>query len=98
MKMTTRTSGVRTIVSWTELLLAVCALVAPWRAHAVGTWTTVGLAAPGNVELILLLSDGTVMAQQQGTSSGWYRLTPDNRGSYAKGTWSTLASMHYPRI
>jgi len=62
-----------------------------------GTWTTLQNAAPGNVQLMLLLSDGTVMAQQAGTSSNWYRLTPDIHGSHINGTWSTLAPMNFTR-
>ena len=40
----------------------------------------------------LLLTDGSVMAQANG-GSNWYRLTPDNTGSYVNGTWSQLASL-----
>lgn len=40
----------------------------------------------------LLLTDGTVMVQGSG-GSNWYRLTPDNTGSYLNGTWSQLASL-----
>ena len=40
----------------------------------------------------LLLTDGTVMAQGSG-GGNWYRLTPDNTGSYKNGTWSQLASL-----
>src|SRR5205807_60203 len=46
----------------------------------------------------LLLTDGTVMAQQVQASSGfatglWWRLTPDSTGSYTNGTWTQLATM-----
>jgi hypothetical protein len=45
----------------------------------------------------LLLTDGTVMVQDQGpsnTGSGnWWKLTPDQNGSYVNGTWTELASM-----
>jgi uncharacterized protein (TIGR03437 family) len=40
----------------------------------------------------LLMTDGTVMVGQ-GCTSNWYRLTPDNFGNYAEGTWSQAASM-----
>src|SRR5207249_3881859 len=40
----------------------------------------------------LLLTDGAVMAQNNG-GNDWYRLTPDNNGSYVNGTWSQLASL-----
>jgi hypothetical protein len=56
---------------------------------------------------MLLLSDGTVMAQD-GTppasggklgaaTANWYRLTPNVGGSYVRGRWSVLAPMHTPR-
>jgi hypothetical protein len=46
---------------------------------------------------MFLLTDGTVMVQDLGSSSGgspnWWRLTPDGTGSYVDGTWSQLASL-----
>ena len=50
---------------------------------------------------MLLLSDGSVMAEQgqaSGITANWYRLKPDSHGSYVNGTWSTLASMHDSRL
>jgi hypothetical protein len=40
----------------------------------------------------LMLTDGTVMVHEY-NSPNWWRLTPDNTGSYLNGTWSKLASM-----
>lgn len=40
----------------------------------------------------LLLTDGTVIVQEGGCQN-WWRLTPDNSGSYANGTWTQLASL-----
>lgn len=81
-----------------RLVLLVGALgCAPRATAAVGTWTNVIAPAPGPVELMLLLSDGTVMAQQAGISSNWFRLTPDQHGSYITGSWTTIASMLYSR-
>jgi hypothetical protein len=62
-----------------------------------GTWTPLANSAPGAVNLMLLLSDGTVMAQNGG-GTDWYQLTPDSHGSYVKGTWTTLAPMHDTRL
>lgn len=69
---------------------------------AIGSWTTVAQAAPNPVQLILLLSDGTVMAQQasyaNSISSNWYRLAPDIHGSYTNGAWTAIAPMHDTRV
>ena len=40
----------------------------------------------------LLLTDGTVMVQEGGCQR-WFRLTPDETGSYINGTWSQLATL-----
>jgi hypothetical protein len=40
----------------------------------------------------LLLTDGTVIVQSGGCQD-WWRLTPDEHGSYTNGTWSQLASL-----
>jgi hypothetical protein len=40
----------------------------------------------------LLLTDGTVIVQSGGCQD-WWRLTPDDQGSYVNGTWSQLASL-----
>jgi hypothetical protein len=44
---------------------------------------------PGNP---LLLTDGTVIVQDDGCQD-WWKLTPDINGSYVNGTWSELASL-----
>jgi len=62
-----------------------------------GNWATLPNAAPGPVQLMLLLSDGTVMAANQG-GNAWYRLTPDSHGSYLNGTWSARPSMNSTRL
>ncbi len=62
-----------------------------------GTWTPLAHSAPGGVGTMLLLTDGTVMAQN-GSATVWCRLTPDTLGSYVNGTWSTLSPMTYSRL
>jgi len=82
------------------VLLALAVLAVANTALA-GTWTPVLRNAPGGINLMLLLSDGTVMAAKNdgGTiGSAWFRLTPDIHGSYVNGTWTTLASMHDTRL
>ncbi len=61
-----------------------------------GSWTALANLAPGNVQLMLLLPDGTVMCSDGG-GGAWYKLTPDSHGNYANGTWTSLASMSYTR-
>ena len=47
---------------------------------------------PDGAGIGFLLTDGTVMYQGNGESD-WYKLTPDNTGSYVNGSWSRLASL-----
>ena len=47
---------------------------------------------------MLLLSDGSVMVENDPTGNGgtnWFRLTPDIHGSYVNGTWTIRAPMLY---
>lgn len=78
-----------------------CALLAARKADAVGNWVPLSSVPPGApfIGLMLLMPDGTVMAQAAG-SNRWYRLTPDSQGSYVNGQWSAggvIAPMHYNR-
>jgi len=89
--------------SWLWLLLFMVMALVPCRLNAAGTWVPLTNRAPDNIDLLLLLSDGTVMAASGepgagGTGNAWYKLTPDADGSYLNGTWSTLAPMNYDRL
>src|SRR5690242_2592898 len=85
-------------------VIAACtlaALILGWSplAHA-AKWTPLTNLAPsayGSGTMMMLLSDGTVMAQGDPTNT-WMRLTPSAKGSYAEGTWSPLASMGTERL
>ncbi len=57
----------------------------PWQS---------GPKPPGSPQLSnpLLLTDGTVIAHVS-CSGVWWKLTPDNTGSYVNGTWSQIASL-----
>jgi hypothetical protein len=80
------------------LVAIVLGLLFPGRATAqVGTWTNIIQPAPNPVGLMLLLPDGTVMAQQSGTTANWYKLTPDSQGSYVNGSWTSIHPMTYSR-
>ena len=64
-------------------------------------WTALSNLAPDpNLGVMLLLSNGTVMCKTSSGGSGgigdtWNLLTPDVHGSYAHGTWSTIARMRH---
>lgn len=62
-----------------------------------GTWTALTNQPTFSASTMLLLTDGTVMCQQE-YSKSWWRLTPDAFGSYVQGTWSPLADMHDSRL
>jgi hypothetical protein len=47
---------------------------------------------PDTAGIGYLLTDGSVMFQG-GAQSDWWKLTPNNKGSYVNGTWSQLASL-----
>jgi len=72
-------------------------LLLPWQKGLGGTWTPLANFAPGGIGTMLLLTDGTVLAQN-GSGTAWCRLTPDIHGSYINGTWSSLAPMSYSRL
>lgn len=57
-----------------------------------GTWQKLVNQPPFQTDTALLLTDGTVMVHQY-SSPNWWRLIPDNTGSYLNGTWSQLGSM-----
>lgn len=48
---------------------------------------------PDGINFTMLLTDGTVMAQDGTYPYKWWKLTPDINGSYLNGTWTQLASL-----
>jgi hypothetical protein len=56
-----------------------------------GTWGPLAHQPTFGAGTMLLLTDGTVMCQNSDTNQ-WWKLTPDNTGSYVNGTWSALAN------
>ena len=57
-----------------------------------GTWTLINHSPPAGICNPLLLTDGSVIAANCNTPD-WYKLTPDNTGSYVNGTWTQIASL-----
>ncbi len=61
-----------------------------------GTWTKVTNPPPSTVAHMLLLTDGSVLVNSFFFSTHtdvWYRLIPDNTGSYINGTWVTSGNL-----
>ena len=60
-----------------------------------GTWKALHNQPTFNASTMLLLTDGSVLCQDEGAAANgtnkWYKLTPDNLGSYEYGTWSAVA-------
>lgn len=73
---------------------------AQWKRIGDGSGNTgnAPTAGPLAASTCLLLTDGSVMCQEDANPlfgsvnpTHWWRLTPDNTGSYATGTWSNLS-------
>jgi hypothetical protein len=61
-----------------------------------GTWQAL-LNQPGfNTSTMVLLTDGRVMVQEEGTAH-WHTLTPNAQGDYVNGTWSSIKDMSFWR-
>ena len=86
-----------------SILLFVIAALFTTTVKAQGTWTQLVNTPPDSNEgVMLLLTDGTVMAK---TSSGldnygdvWDLLIPDTNGSYINGSWAPLTAMFDTRL
>ena len=92
-----------TISSLTIYLVLVCGLAAlSSMAYAQGrnaSWTPLANLPPGgSVINMLLLTDGSVIAQSGDDAQHWFKLIPDAHGSYVNGTWTTTAPMSFPRL
>jgi hypothetical protein len=61
-----------------------------------GTWKPLANQPTFNTSTMILLSDGRVMVQEEGTAH-WHALTPAANRSYVDGQWSTLEDMSFWR-
>lgn len=59
-----------------------------------GTWAKMAKQPEASVDTMLLLTNGTVVAHES-DSPNWHRLTPDAKGNYSQGTWTTCPSGGY---
>ena len=96
---------VKNILKWALGIRGAMLVVMMMAAQPViaGTWTPLVHKAPGSIGLMMLMSDGTVMAKSSsgggdGYGNIWYRLTPDSTGSYVNGTWAAMTPMHDTRL
>ena len=74
---------------WFSLALAVLAIAGTLSAQSIKQLTH---RPPDGAGIGFLLTDGTVLYQGN-AESDWYKLTPDNTGSYVNGTWARTASL-----
>jgi hypothetical protein len=81
--------GVRFPIDWRHFL---CLLL----RNLPGSWVKLTNNPGFEASTMLLLTDGSVMVQEQG-GLRWKKLSPDTHGSYVNGTWSDLAPMHNTR-
>src|SRR6201995_4493725 len=77
------------------LALAACFATGAWAVQG-QTLVSLNHPMPGGAQITLQLTDGTVMGQSATNNAQWYRLTPDNTGSYVNGTWTKVASLPSP--
>lgn len=57
-----------------------------------GTWADLSNQPGANVDTMLLMLDGAVLAHEF-DSPNWHRLAPDSSGNYSTGTWTTIPPM-----
>jgi hypothetical protein len=66
-----------------------------------GTWTALSATPSGGVQLMMLMTDGTVAcydgSSNADTGGDWYRLVPDSSGSYVNGTFVAMATLNDAR-
>ena len=68
-------------------------------ATSPGSWTPlVNRPSVGSIQIMILMTDGSIMMQTFDDIQTWVKLTPDAKGSYVNGTWTTLGKMITPRL
>ncbi len=71
------------------LSLALAFAAAPVQAQ---TYKALAHQPPDGALITFQMTDGTVLAQGFGEAD-WWKLTPDNKGSYQNGTWARVADL-----
>jgi len=67
-------------------------------AGAAGWTPLVNRPSVNSIQLMILLTDGSIMVHTFDDIQTWVKLTPDAKGSYVNGTWVTLGKMITPRL
>jgi hypothetical protein len=83
---------------WIAGGLSFAMITAAGPARAEGTWTAAPASASnhGPAFGLWLLTDGRVLSHGDALNH-WVILTPDKTGSYANGTWKTVAASNFSR-
>ena len=83
---------------WISFALCLSVIAVTPNAQATGTWTQAPSSATngGPAFGLWLLTDGTVLSHGNALNH-WVILTPDKTGSYANGTWKTVANSNFSR-
>ena len=91
-----RHSQCRPVLQPAARALIGAALVVGAATAQAQSWTPLVHAAPGSIDEMNLLTDGSVLAHHADFTANddiWYRLTPDAFGNYANGTWTQVTRM-----
>jgi hypothetical protein len=67
-------------------------------AGAAGWTPLINRPSVNSIQLMILMTDGSIMVHTFDDIQTWVRLTPDSKGSYINGTWVTLGKMITPRL
>ena len=69
-----------------------------------GKWIPITPAPDANGGVMIAMSDGSILCKSfsggapNDVGNIWNKLTPDIHGSYANGTWTSVAPMHDTRL
>lgn len=74
------------------LIAAAFSLISVPSEALAQSWQPLATRGPFRPGAPLLLTDGSVMVQNELTSD-WWKLTPDIHGDYVNGTWKQIASL-----
>jgi hypothetical protein len=82
------------MTSWRKATVAAVWVLAGATLANAQTWQPLTNQPGFNAGATLLLTDGSVLVHvEQNDSQNWYKLSPDQSGSYANGTWKQVASL-----